>query len=507
MVILVEHPLSRPSLPFLGLCVFVVYATATAFYRLFLSPLKKFPGPRLAALTYWFEYYYDLVKGGRFQSRIAKMHERYGPIVRINPHELHIQDIEFYNVLYRRENKLDKFPSQIAMFGIPGSHFATVSHDLHRARRAPLAPYFSKKSVMDMSSVIQEKVEALCRRMSQHQAQVKPMPLGLGFAAMTTDIISRHALGDCYDLLERDDFGVDHHHNVVGFIDSCHFIKHWTSLFFFMQTLPDAVTLWLNPRMKLTMDIINRMQGDIKSIMKGIEDQSYKSKPSVFEGLLTSSLPPQERTLDRLVKEGMALIVAGSETTAQTLSITTYHLLANPDKLAKLRSTLCASMPDPNAPPSLAQLESNPYLVACVQEGLRLAYGTAGRLARVSKEPIKYGAFVIPPGVPVGMDTVSMHNDETAFPDHASFIPERWLEKREDGKRLDKYFTSFGKGTRQCLGINLAYTELYMTIGTIFRRFELELFETTRETVQYGTDYFNAFPEKGRDGVKVTIKS
>ncbi|KAL8646237.1 MAG: hypothetical protein Q9210_006250 [Variospora velana] len=507
MVTFVEHPLSKLSLPFLGLCVFVVYVTATAFYRLFLSPLNKFPGPRLAALTYWFEYYYDLVKGGRFQSRIAKMHERYGPIVRINPHELHIQDIEFYDVLYRRENKLDKFPGQIAMFGIPGSHFATASYDLHRARRAPLAPYFSKKSVMDMSSVIQDKVEALCRRMRQHQAQVKPMPLGLGFVAMTTDVISGHALGDCYDLLERADFGVDHHHNIVGFIHSCHFIKHWTSLFFFMQTLPDAVTLWLNPRMKLTMDIINRMQGDVMSIMKGIEEKSYKPNPSVFEGLLTSSLPPQERTLDRLVKEGMALIIAGSEATAQTLSITTYHLLANPDKLAKLRTTSYDSIPDPNAPPSLAQLESNPYLVACVQEGLRLAYGTAGRLARVSKEPIRYGAFVIPPGVPVGMDTVSMHNDETVFPDHASFIPERWLEKREDGKRLDKYFTAFGKGARQCLGINLAYAELYMTIGTIFRRFELELFETTRETVQYGRDYFNAFPEKGCDGVKVAIKS
>lgn len=392
-----------------------------------------------------------------------------GPIIRINPDELHIQDTEFYDVLYRRENKLDKFPGQIAMFGIPGAHFATAPHELHRARRAPLAPYFSKRTIAEMSGTIQERIEALCRRMRAYQRQCKPVPLGLGFVALTTDIISGHALGDCYNLLDREDLGIDHHHNIIGFIHSCHSIKHWPSFHFLMQKLPEALTLWLNPRLKVTMDIIKvshrlniltrltrivgqRMEKDINSL-KGMDDKSSEPKPSIFVGLLNSNLPPQEKRPDRLVQEGMALLIAGSEAAAQTLSITTYHLLANPEKLAKLRTELEHTVPDENTFPPLAQLEASPYLVACVHEGLRLAYGTAGRLARVSKDPIKYGEWVIPAGVPVGMDSVSMHNDENIFPDHYSFIPERWLEEREDGGRLDRYLTTFGKGTRQCLGI------------------------------------------------------
>lgn len=160
-----------------------------------------------------------------------------GPIIRITPEELHIQDVDFYDVLYSRENKLDKFPGQITMFGIQGSHFATAPHDLHKLRRAPLTPYFSRKFITDMSNTTHERIEALCRRMRDYQACGEPMPLGLGFVAMTTDIISGHALGDCYNLLERKDFGIDHHHNIIGFIHSCHFIKHWTSLFFFMRNL------------------------------------------------------------------------------------------------------------------------------------------------------------------------------------------------------------------------------------------------------------------------------
>lgn len=56
----------------------LVYGVAGGIYRLYFSPLAKFPGPKLAALTYWYEFYYDLVLGGRFQSEIARMHKRYG---------------------------------------------------------------------------------------------------------------------------------------------------------------------------------------------------------------------------------------------------------------------------------------------------------------------------------------------------------------------------------------------------------------------------------------------
>ena len=139
--------------------------------------------------------------------------------------------------------------------------------------------------------------------------------------------------------------------------------------------------------------------------------------------------------------------------TPSFLQTVTYHLLANPEKLAKLREALVQSIPDSNTIPPLGQLEAIPYLHACVQEGLRLAYGTSNRLTRVSRTPIKYRDWDIPAGVPVGMTTIFMHNDESIFPDHKAFKPERWLEKRKDGVRLERYLTSFGRGTRQCLGI------------------------------------------------------
>jgi hypothetical protein len=64
--------------PTLAVCSVGLYLLAAAVYRLYLSPLARFPGPKLAALTLWYEFYYDVIKTGAYMGEIQKMHERYG---------------------------------------------------------------------------------------------------------------------------------------------------------------------------------------------------------------------------------------------------------------------------------------------------------------------------------------------------------------------------------------------------------------------------------------------
>ena len=64
----------------LGVGGFFLYLLSLVFYRLYLSPLAKFPGPKLAALTQWVETYHELRKpGGQFIWVYQKWHEQYGP--------------------------------------------------------------------------------------------------------------------------------------------------------------------------------------------------------------------------------------------------------------------------------------------------------------------------------------------------------------------------------------------------------------------------------------------
>lgn len=144
---------------------------------------------------------------------------------------------------------------------------------------------------------------------------------------------------------------------------------------------------------------------------------------------------------------------AGTETTAHTLGVITYHLCENPDMLQKLRAELKHVDLSSKNTRKLLQLEQLPYLYAVINEGLRLSYGVVTRLARIAPDRvIEYGEWKIPPGTPVGMSAGLIHLDPNAFSHPHAFDPERWMDPAER-RRLEKYMIPFSKGTRSCLGI------------------------------------------------------
>ena len=56
----------------------VITATVLVLYRLCLTSLARIPGPKFAAATRWYEFYYDCVLPGKFFLEIERMHKAYG---------------------------------------------------------------------------------------------------------------------------------------------------------------------------------------------------------------------------------------------------------------------------------------------------------------------------------------------------------------------------------------------------------------------------------------------
>ena len=119
-----------------------LYFAALAIYRLFLHPLSKFPGPKAAALSFWYEGYYEIVKVGQYSTQISKLHDRYGPVVRVTPDELHIRDSRFFEDFYAKNLHLDKEGWNLK-FGTEGGVLTTVNGALHKRRRAALSPMYA----------------------------------------------------------------------------------------------------------------------------------------------------------------------------------------------------------------------------------------------------------------------------------------------------------------------------------------------------------------------------
>lgn len=248
------------------------------------------------------------------------------------------------------------------------------------------------------------------------------------------------------------------------------------------------------------------MSDQIDTVLKASTVKNLK-KPSktVFTALLESDLPPEKLSPTRLQHEAISLIGAGIETTKRALSVASFHIVSNPAVLARRRSVRPPFKP-PHFHIPLA-ITKHFFFLTCT--ALRLSYGTSQRTPHVSSKPITYASHILPPGTVISMSNISVSHDEVLFPDSNAFKPERWLgnPKAPNGSYLSRYMVSFGKGTRSCLGITLAYAEMCIAMATVFRRCGFELFETNREAVDCWKDMFVAHPKSGTLGVRARVQS
>jgi hypothetical protein len=174
------------------------YGVFSMGYKLHLHPLAHVPGPWYAALTHWYQFYYDVVQRGRFPWELERMHKRYGHIVRIAPNEVHIADPDFYDVLYAGgSRKRNRNTFVLDGFGLPDTVIASKEHDLHRMRRTALNPYFSAQAIARIEPVVNERLR---------QLDEEPFDVEAAIMAMTTDIITQYCFGHAYDFLKQPNF-------------------------------------------------------------------------------------------------------------------------------------------------------------------------------------------------------------------------------------------------------------------------------------------------------------
>ena len=136
-----------------------------------------------------YEFYYDIILRGQYTFHLRTLHARYGPIIRINPYEVHISDPLYYDTVYASSasgEKRDKWEWSVKAFGIPGSGFSTIGHEQHKARRAVLNRFFSMASVRKLQPVVEERVRLLIERIRGFKdADEKVLKVNRLFSAFT----------------------------------------------------------------------------------------------------------------------------------------------------------------------------------------------------------------------------------------------------------------------------------------------------------------------------------
>ncbi|KAE8840611.1 hypothetical protein PTNB85_04010 [Pyrenophora teres f. teres] len=451
---------------------FVSYCIYKAVYNLYFHPLAKFPGPRWVAASYLAEFYYDIVRGGQYFKKIIEMHEKYGPIVRITPHELSLNDPFFYDKVFSSSaQKRDKDRYQTTQGGLPSTAITTIDHDLHRQRRGYVSHLFSKKAISSLEPIIQSKVDLLVSKLKQAHAKQETLAGAFVFAALTTDVVTHFAYGESFNELSKPGFPCELVNVMRGLLLSCHWRRFFPTLDVMLNRLPARVLTWLDPNLIAYLQFDSYLTQLSQDALDKNRKASLSEKPrTLFDALANPEIPVQERTLERMKNESAVVLLAGLDTTARFLMVMTAYLVEFPDVLAKLREEMRGLEEKGVEKPSWTQLEGLPYLTTIV-------------------------------GIPYLMNS---HPD--VFPDPDTFRPERWIEATARGEHLEKYLVTFSKGSRICLGINLAYAELYLTVAALAKNFELELVGSTLEDINSHRDFGLGFNKEYDFGVDFRVK-
>jgi hypothetical protein len=122
----------------------LAYTVVVAIYRIYFHPISHIPGPKWAAVTEWYQSYYDLwPHTGRFLWKTAELHEQYGPIIRIGPNEVQINDAQYYNEMYAPSGNRRREKSTIFFWTSAGwTPFASKLGGLPGELRQHMVPVF-----------------------------------------------------------------------------------------------------------------------------------------------------------------------------------------------------------------------------------------------------------------------------------------------------------------------------------------------------------------------------
>jgi cytochrome P450 len=338
---------------------------------------------------------------------------------------------------------------------VGSSSVLTALGDRHMRQRKLLLPSFHGESVARYAQMIADAAEREIDCWPVGQA----FPLAPRMQAITLDVIMAGV------------FGIEH--PVQGTPE--HELRTATKRILAGSTSPAAqvselITLGqTEPKgvLRLAMAMLDRPTYAVISQRRRVED--LDERHDILSLLLRARTEEGETLSDREVRdELLTLVLAGHETTANSLAWTWERLVRTPDAYERLRDAARSGE------------DADDNVEAAITEGMRVrpVIPMVGRRVTV---PWRLGQYAVPAGTPVDMSILLLHHREDLYREPFSYRPERWL-----GRKPGTYeWIPFGGGIRRCLGATLAMAEQRVVVAAMARRLDLEAAEPEPEHARH----------------------
>ncbi|KAF4448693.1 oleate-activated transcription factor 1 [Fusarium austroafricanum] len=444
----------------------LLYFALNDVYYAFFHPLAKVPGPRLYAVTQ-IPYFYHLAKGD-WVATLSKLHDQYGPAVRYTPHDVSFITADAVKTIYgHKTSGGQEFPKDPRMYrqNRPVTNILTSNHDDHKRMRRLLSHAFSMKALRNQEDIIKHYVDLFVSRLTDRARQGTVVDMVAWYNFATFDLIGHLAMGQPFGCLENSEY-----HPWVRVLFNGIKVVAFTQILARLK-LQKWYT-WFVPA-KYTKATKTHHQFTEHTALARVEANDTKSQD--FMSYILRHNDEKGMSKAEIVENAGLLILAGSETTATLLSGTTYHLLKNPDKMKKLVNEIRSTFSSEEEI-TLTAVDHLTYLLACFSEGFRMYPPVAGGLSRFCPAGGEFiDGYWIPEKTAVSVSHRVAYHSAYNFKDPELFVPERWLDDPKYANDNKAVLQPFSAGPRDCIGKNLAYTEMRILLTRLLWKFDLEL--------------------------------
>ncbi|XP_064480651.1 cytochrome P450 3A6-like [Ornithodoros turicata] len=379
--------------------------------------------------------------------------------------------------------------------------------------RSVLTPSFTSNKLRLMSTGMIEKIEELVKKVDDYARKGEEFEASDMYQALTLDVISRSAMGIDQNIQRNPESSLLASSRTLfsgGFSPAIILHASFPGLDFLLRFLVQWRLKRLNNGVHPFKEVVDKCKGIVQSRQKdatlhgkdllqlmidakhskvdfgnvtseqltaGDEAEAHELRQNTVTNGLTSS--KAELDDDDITQNAFLVLVAGYETTSNTLTLITHMLVNYPEVQEKIREELFSVIGN-EGEIDYSTTQKLTYLNCVISECLRLYPPIFSFITREAVVDKQYGKLRIPTGTTVMISVDHVHRDPNVWEDPLKFDPDRFLPENKS-KISPVAWQPFGAGPRNCIGMRFAQMELRLAIAKLLRKYRLQATENTEK--------------------------
>jgi cytochrome P450 len=393
---------------------------------------------------------------------------------------------------FRRFFKIDEIMQEVGLIGL-----FNAEGEQWKLHRKLTSEALNLKNVQSFFPTLQRVTERLHQRWETFTKVDTVIDVQKEMMRYTVDITTSIAFGyDINTLQKEKDIIQDHMEKVFPMINE-RITAPFPTWRYIKSKKDKAFDKALLAIEKLVYQFIERAKLRLE------DNPALQETPTNFlEALLVEQSKSGSLSDKEIFGNVFTILLAGEDTTSNSISWTLYYLAQHPEIFQKVRAEANQIFPDSHCPDSNEAVAALRYTEAVAMESMRLKPVTPN-LYMQALEDVTVQDLEIKKGMTVMMQNKVAQTDEMHFTNPDVFIPERWIPKAcpMHDKHSPQIMRAFGAGSRFCPGRNLAVQEMKMAIAMICKNFEISLAIKPEEVKEVFS--FTMFPKN----LKVKLSS